>query len=186
MRNALLIALTAVCVVVVSAATAVAQPPGAPPGAQRGLPQEGDASKLNPGEIQRMFDAYVIVEVQQLLGLNDELYVKFIVRLRNLQDVRRKHQQARNMVMNELRKLLGRPRAPVNIDEAQVKDRLKALQDLEIRFADELRKAYAGVDELLTVGQQARFRVFEEEMERRKLDLVSRARLPQRGRGQFE
>lgn len=82
--------------------------------------------------------------------------------------------------------MLGRPRAPANPDEGQIRERLKALQDLEGRAPAEVRKAYDAVDELLDARQQARFRVFEEEMERRKFDLLSRAHRPvQRGRGQI-
>jgi hypothetical protein len=47
---------------------------------------------------------------------------------------------------------------------------------LEAQSAAELRRAYDGIDEVLDVRQQARFRVFEEQIERRKLDLISRAR----------
>jgi hypothetical protein len=57
-----------------------------------------------------------------------------------------------------------------------LKDRLKALQDLEIRTAADVRKAFDAVDQVLDVRQQAQFRVFEELMERRKIDLVTRAR----------
>jgi hypothetical protein len=55
-----------------------------------------------------------------------------------------------------------------------------------IRGPPDPRKAHDAVDELLDARQQARFRVFEEEMERRKFDLLSRARRRvQRGRGQL-
>ena len=49
-----------------------------------------------------------------------------------------------------------------------------------------MRKAYDGVDEMLDIRQQARFRLFEEQMEQQKLDLLMRARQmhgPLRGRG---
>ena len=39
-----------------------------------------------------------------------------------------------------------------------------------------MRKAYDAIDEVLDVFQQARFRVFEEQIERRKLELIMRAR----------
>ncbi|MBI3263089.1 MAG: hypothetical protein HYZ58_08055 [Acidobacteria bacterium] len=161
--------------------TAAAQPP------QRGaLPNQPEGPVFSPGEIQKWFDAYMIVQAQQQLGLSDEQYPKFIIRLKDLHEVRRRSQQGRQQILADLRRMLGRPRAPANPDEAQIRDRLKALQDLESRAAVELRKAYDGIDELLDARQQARFRVFEEEMERRKFDLLSRARRPgQRGRGQI-
>jgi len=62
------------------------------------------------------------------------------------------------------------------LDDAQIKERLNALQELEARSAADLKKAYDAIDQLLDIRQQAKFRVFEELMERRKLELVMRAR----------
>ena len=39
-----------------------------------------------------------------------------------------------------------------------------------------MRKAYVALDEVLDVRQQARFRVLEEQIERRKIELLMRAR----------
>jgi len=64
----------------------------------------------------------------------------------------------------------------VDLREADLRDRLKALQDLDARSAGELQKGYESIDQVLDVRQQARFRVFEEQMERRKLELLMRAR----------
>ena len=50
------------------------------------------------------------------------------------------------------------------------------MQELESRNAAEMRKAYNALDEVLEVRQQARFRVFEEQIERRKIELLTRAR----------
>ncbi len=51
-----------------------------------------------------------------------------------------------------------------------MRERLKALRDHDERAAVEMRKAYDTLDEVLDVRQQARFRIFEETIERRKLD----------------
>jgi hypothetical protein len=77
--------------------------------------------------------------------------------------------------MNELQRLTN-PRAQVKADEAVLKERLNTLQELDARNAAELRKAYTAMDDVLDVRQQARFRVFEEQIERRKLELLLRAR----------
>jgi hypothetical protein len=55
------------------------------------------------------------------------------------------------------------------------------LDEADARTQAELRKAYEAINQVLDVRQQARFRVFEENMERRKLELVTKAR--QAGRG---
>ena len=46
--------------------------------------------------------------------------------------------------------------------------------DARARVEDE--KAYEAINQVLDIRQQAKFRVFEENMERRKLELVTRAR----------
>jgi len=155
---------------------AQAQPPApVPPGSQPGIP--GLSDDMTPGEIQRLFDAYLIMEAQQALNLTDAQYPQFLARLKTLQDTRRRNQQQRNQLMGELQRLTNpRVAAAVRPDEAQIKERLSALQELESRAAAEMRKAYNGLDEVLDVRQQARFRVFEEQIERRKIELLMRAR----------
>ena len=65
-----------------------------------------------------------------------------------------------------------------------IRERLKALQDIDARGADEEKKAYDAIDQVLDLRQQAQFRVFEEVMERRKLELVGRARQANRPKNQ--
>ncbi len=119
-----------------------------------------------------MFDAYALMQAQEQLKIDDEHYAQFLTRFKALQDVRRTALQERIRTIAELRRLGNDPQA----DENQIKDRLKALQELDVRSQADIRKAYDAVDQILDVRQQAKFRVFEETMERRKLELVSRAR----------
>lgn len=144
------------------------------------------AGELAPGEVVAMLDAYALVQAQDALQLNDTQYGPFVGRLKKLQETRRRNQQARNQIVQELRRLAG-PQATEPIDEATIRDRLKTLRDLDDRSTAELRRAYDSVDEVLDARQQARFRIFEEMIERRKLDLLMRARqgaAARRGRGQ--
>jgi hypothetical protein len=57
-----------------------------------------------------------------------------------------------------------------------LRDSLKQLQDIDARGEADALKAYEAIDQVLDLRQQAKFRVFEEQMERRKLELVTRAR----------
>ena len=153
--------------------------------APEGRPKRA-AGELAPGEVVAMLDAYALVQAQDALQLNDTQYGPFVGRLKKLQETRRRNQQARNQIVQELRRLAG-PQATEPIDEATVRDRLKALRDLDDRSTADLRRAYDSVDEVLDARQQARFRIFEEMIERRKLDLLMRARqgaAARRGRGQ--
>ena len=139
-------------------ATSVDRPPRTRPGGN--------------GELITMLDTYAIVQAQEVLQLTDDQYGQFVTRLKRLQQVRRQNTRARNHILQELRRLSQE----TTVDDNAIRLRLKALQDHEVTAADELRRAYASVDEVLDTRQQARFRLFEERMELRKLDLLMRAR----------
>ena len=149
-----------------------------PGAAQEPPPQQqpmDPGAEMRPGEIQKLFDAYLVIEAQQALALSDQQYPQFLTRLRALQETRRRNQQERNQLMQQLQRLTN-PRAQQRPEESMIKDRLTALQELEVRNANEMRRAYAALDEVLDIRQQARFRVFEEQIERRKIELLMRAR----------
>ncbi len=182
-------AILAAAIVVAAPVRGLAQqqtqtPPAPPPGIQ-------DPGPLGAGQIQRWFEAFTVLQAQEALRLSETQYGRFVTRLKALQETRRKHQQARAKILNDLRKLTAGPQsgtlAPPPNDDAQITERLKALREEDDRGAAELRKGYEGVDETLDVSQQARFRVFEERMEQQKLELLMRARLnarnAARGRG---
>ncbi|MEY4095781.1 MAG: hypothetical protein RLZZ53_2980 [Acidobacteriota bacterium] len=154
------------------------------PGGGGPLPGLGNGD-MTPNEIQRLFDAYLVMEVQQALDLSDSQYPQFLARLKTLQDTRRRNLQERNQLMAQLQRL-SNPRQQSRMDEAAIKERLSMLQELEARSAAEMRKAYTGIDEMLNVVQQARFRVFEEAIERRKIELLMRARQQNRPRPQVQ
>lgn len=139
-----------------------------------GRPPVDGSGDLSPAEIQRLFDAMLVADAQQALALSDKQYPDFITRLRALQETRRTNLLQRLKLMADLQRLTN-PRAPGG-DEATLKERLGALQELESRSAAELRRAYNQIDEVLDLRQQARFRVLEEQLERRKLELLMRAR----------
>ncbi len=135
---------------------------------------------VSPAEIQRMFDAYALMQAQEQLKIGDEVFSQFLTRYKALQDLRRKSLQERARLVNEMRRMLNSG----SIDEGALSERLKAIQDVETRATADIRKAYDAIDQVLTVPQQAKFRVFEENMERRKLDLVTRARQANRPKPQ--
>ena len=138
-----------------------------PPSAAQTLEQPG----VTPAEIQRMFEAYALVQAQEQLKVADDKYPQFLAKFKTLQDVRRRAQQDRNRLLQDLRRM-----ANESGDDNQIKDRLKALQELDARASGDVQKAYDGIDSVLDLRQQAKFRLFEEQMERRKFDLLMRAR----------
>ncbi len=135
---------------------------------------------VSPAEVQRMFDAYALMQAQEQLNIADDQFSAFLTRFKALQDVRRRTLNGRGRVLMELRRILNQAQP----DEQMIRERLKTLQDIDVRGADEEKKAYEAIDQVLDLRQQARFRVFEEAMERRKLELVSRARQANRPKNQ--
>ncbi|HSC28206.1 MAG TPA: hypothetical protein VLD67_13090 [Vicinamibacterales bacterium] len=171
-------------VVVSCGSAAAAQPPqrddaGRQAGQQAPRTRDpGDIENLRglraAGELINMLDAYALVQAQRALRLSDAQYGQFVPLLKKLQETRRRNHQARNRILAELRKLTA-PGAAA-LDEAAVADRLNALRDHETRAAAEMRSAYEAIDAMLDLRQRARFRIFEEQMENRRLDLLMRAR----------
>jgi hypothetical protein len=141
------------------------------PQQQRRLAQVAD---LTPGEIQRLFDAYAIVQAQDMLKLNDRQYAQFVLRLKSLHQTRRQAQQARQQILQDLGRDTNEQAG--SSSEVRIRERLKALDEQDQRAADEVRRAYAAIDEILDIRQRGRFRVFEDLMERRKFELLMRAR----------
>jgi DNA repair ATPase RecN len=168
-RPLVALAFTGFCsLAILTAQTPTAQPPQP----DQRAPEPGP--DIRPGEVQQLFDAYVLVQIQISLGLNEQEYTNLLPRLRVLQQTRRRMLQERQRLIGELQKLTN-PRLPEPAEESLLKERVSALQELESRYAADLRRAYDGVDEVLNIRQRARFRVFEEQVERRKLQLLLRA-----------
>jgi hypothetical protein len=145
-----------------------------PPPAPAPGPQAQGDQPITPRKIQELFDAYIVLQAKDRLQLADAQYGQFVTRLNALQQTRRRHLVAHQQILNDLRKLTN-PQTGSN-DEATITERLKALHQEDEGAAADLRKAYDGVDETLDIRQQARFRIFEDQMEQQKLELLMRAR----------
>jgi len=130
---------------------------------------------VDPAELGRLFDAYTVMQAQEALGLDEARFGPFVTRLRALQELRRRNLRERAAVMRDLRQLLQTPG-----NDAQIKDRLDALAKLEATTRADQAKAMDAIDELLDIRQRARFRLLEQQLELRKLELVNRARQRQR------
>lgn len=149
--------------------------------AQRPQPQRGRAQGGLPNpapgvpvqELQQMFDAYALVQAQKLLQLSDEQYQRFFTRMTRLQEIRRQHTRQRMRLLGELRRMAGPQGAA---DDAALTTSIQALEALDEKFNADRRAARAAIDEALSVRQRASFRIFEEEMDRQKLEFLTRAR----------
>lgn len=149
----------------------------APLDAQGRRQAPGAPRDLSAGEIQQLFDAMLLMQAQKVLALDEAQMARFVPRLQDLQGTRRRAQRERAQVIAELQRLSAqRADEESTQNEAALAKSLDALKALDAKSHADLRRAYDAVDEVLTPWQRARFRVLEEQIERRKLDLISRAR----------
>jgi hypothetical protein len=151
------------------------QQPGVP------APAPGPNAPANPislAELNRLFEAYAVVQAQDYLKLTDEQYPDFVARLKALQDARRRHFVNHNRIIADLNRTLHLP--DDQIDDKSLRAAYEALDREDDSAQIEIKKAFENVIALLDVRQRARFRVFEENLERRKLDLLSRVQRPNR------
>jgi hypothetical protein len=173
--------LRALVLVLCGAATAAAQQT---PSAQRpaGRGAAPSLSPVKPAELANALDRYALAQARRSLQLTDVEYQQLMPRLRHLQQTRRRNMVARNRLIQDLRRLAG-PRAAGEPADDAVLDALRALREHDERSLRDLQAAYESVDQVLTPRQRARFRLFEDNIEARKLDLLlrSRARPPAGG-----
>ncbi len=148
------------------------------------MPQgPGPNEQFSPVYIQQMFDTMAIMEAERFLPLTPEQYPGFVQRLRRLQDARTQGHRRRGRVMNELRSLVG-PQAPADVPDSAVEAKLKELAAADAEGYAGIHKAIDDLDVGLTARQRARFRMLEENVERRKIDFLTKVRGG--GRGGFE
>src|SRR5688500_986765 len=112
----------------------------------RQAPPPGEAM-VSPGEIQRMLDGYMLIQAQEMLQLTNEQFPRFLSRVRVLQETRRRTQGERLRMLQELRRTTAGRGGPV--DEGTIRERLKALDELEVRAAAEIKQQQAAVDQVL-------------------------------------
>jgi hypothetical protein len=160
------------CVVLAVCLQAGASSAQQDPARRAGRAGAGNAPVLTPVELERWFDSYVLIQAQDALKVSDAQFPRFLQRLKDLQTTRRRNATARRQVLNAIGRLVNA--APV--DEAGLREQLKALRELDAKAGEELRRAYEALDEVLDPVQQSRFRLFEEAVERRKIELLIKAR----------
>ena len=160
----------------VRGASAVRQaepPPGVPaPGPARGRRQAAgprpDPAKL--ATAQDALDGIEIATADKFLEVPSERYGDFIQRLRELQLVRRRRQIARLQLLNAIRRQVNQQPT----DDARLDATIGQFDDFDRQTVEDVRAAYGKIDEILTLRQRARFRIFEEQMEQRKLEILTR------------
>lgn len=134
------------------------------------LPRRG--GPMTPQQLDQAFDRFMVTQARSDLQLSDRQFAEFGPLLERLQRVRRQAQRQRRLLVNDVNQLT---QGAAEIDDATVAAKLKAIEDQNAQADAEIRQAYQAIDAVLIPGQRLRFRAFEARMERRKLELISRA-----------
>jgi hypothetical protein len=131
-------------------------------------------------ETFRLMDAYLISNLQESLGLTDEQFGKALPLVKKLQSDRRDYAKRRMQALRLLRKSLLSGSAT----EAGVVDLLKDLKNASAEERAGTERNLEVLDAVLTPIQQAKYRVFEAEVDLRLRHLLARsqdkARTPRR------
>jgi hypothetical protein len=128
---------------------------------------------LTPRQVQAEFDKYAIDQAQDALQLSDEQYPPFVRHFGALQQARRQTRAQRTRLLTTITQLL---RTRPSVDDGRIAAAVRAVDDHERATVAEIQRAYAAIDEVLTMRQRARFRVLEDQLEQRKVDMLFRAR----------
>jgi hypothetical protein len=151
------------------------QPQNPNPGGNQGPKNPGPNDPMSPVYIQQMFDAMAVMEAERFLPLAADQYPTFVQKLRRLQEAKMQSNRRRTKALNELRALSG-PQAQPDVPESLIDAKLKELAAAEIEGAANVRKALDDLDVGLSVRQRARYRLLEENVERRKIDFLTKVR----------
>lgn len=139
----------------------------------RGLNQPNQGPNAPMQELQEVFDAFALVQAQRILQLDDEQYGRFFPKMSRVYQLRRTHGQARMRLVNEIRRLYAGPQRGT---DAQLAEAVARLDALEAQFGNDMRALRLAVDEVMTPRQRAGLRFFEEDMERQKVDFITKSR----------
>jgi len=122
-------------------------------------------------ETFRLMDAYLISNLQESLGLTDEQFGKALPLVKKLQSDRRDFAKRRMQALRLLRKSLLSGSAT----EAGVVDLLKDLKNASAEERAGTLRNLEVLDTVLTPLQQAKYRVFEAEVDLRLRHLLARS-----------
>ena len=119
--------------------------------------------------MQRLLDAWALVQAREHLQITDEQYPGFVARLTKLHNTRRRIAMERRQLLGELRMLLNQ--SPAAKDDV-LTTKVRALDELTKRGTDEAHQATLEIDGVLTPWQRGRYRMFEELVERKKIEML--------------
>lgn len=136
--------------------------------------------QISLADVEAMFDTMAVMEAERFIELTPEQFPQFVQRMKRLQEARTVHVRKHNRALAELR-AMANPQTG-KADEATIEGKLKEMDAIEADSQATIAKALDGVNQLLSAKQRARFRLLEDNMEKKKLDFLIKVR-QQGGRG---
>lgn len=140
-------------------------------------PMVGDG--ISPADVQSMFDAMLVMDAERFIGLTPEQFPLFVQRVKKLQEAKGNQMRRHNRAFGELR-AMSNPQTG-RADDASIDAKLKELEAIEVEAHAALSKALEAIDQMLTPRQRARFRLLEDNIEKKKLEFITKVRQPGRG-----
>jgi hypothetical protein len=128
------------------------------------------------GDAFRMIDAYIVGNLQESLGLTDDQFGRVLPQVKRLLHDRRELAQRRQRAVQELRRVLQSG----NATEAQVTDLLRELKSVAAEEPRTLGRDMEAIDGVLSPVQQAKYRIFEIEVDRKIRELMIEMRMERR------
>ena len=139
----------------------------------------GPPSEARREEVRRKVETVRIWRMAEALKLNQDKSAQLSALLSSLDRKRRDSQRRQFATMGEIRKLLKVP-AP---DEAKLKPLLDNLEQNRSAMQDLRAAEFTGLKDILTVEQQARYLVFQQDFQREMRSMIAGARGNGPGRG---
>jgi Spy/CpxP family protein refolding chaperone len=134
--------------------------------------QGGPPSEERREEVRKKIEAIRIWRLTEELKLDTNTSAKLSSLLSSLDQKRRDTMREQMEAMRDLRSLLKTAKP----DEAKIKPLLEKLEKNHHEMQALRNKEFKGLKEILTVEQQARFLVFQQEFQREMRDMISGAR----------
>lgn len=151
------------------------QSAASPQNADRVRPRRNDRAAAHVPELRdetfRLMDAYMISNLQESLGLTDDQFARSLPLVKRLQSDRRDFARRRMAALRSLRKTLTSGAAT----EASVADLLKEVKSASADEHAGTARNLEALDAVLSPIQQAKFRVFEAEVDLRLRHLLARS-----------
>jgi hypothetical protein len=158
---------------VIFSTTAFAQPATEPSGnrANRTCPPTQQINRPQEHRERRMLEAVRITRMTEALDLTNDQMIKFLPKLKQLEDEQRDIRMKHRTMVIQLEGLMKK-----GSNEKEVKIKLDSIDNLRKESLINMEKIHQELDTLLTLQQRALWRVFDENFDKEIRKMVMQSR----------